>query len=148
MQCGNCFKWVRLKCLHFFFSRFKILHRSHSWNCPLCCVSVFPGGPTPTNNVSSSLDSSNLYTSTVLPGPSGPHCQCSAPAHPHLHSSYSSSAYSASPNSSPSPSSHDSGCFLISPASSSPLTREGSAMEYRRSSSQKINYYTLSRLIL
>ena len=60
MQCCICSKWVHLKCSLLPFSKFRTLGSSRSWSC------------TPTsfgdNTVTSSLDSSSLYTSTVQIG--------------------------------------------------------------------------------
>ena len=61
MQCCTCSKWAHLKCPQLSFSRFKTLKNFYSWSCPpaLC------GNPTPTNTVTSSSDSSSLYTPIV-----------------------------------------------------------------------------------
>ena len=72
VQCCTCSKWVHLRCSLLSFSRFKTPGISHSWSCPPCCVPASSRGPTPTCTVSSSSDSSSLYTSTVQPGPSAP----------------------------------------------------------------------------
>ena len=61
--------WVHLKCSLLSFSRFRILGSSHFWSCPPCCVSAFFENLTPTSTVTSSLDSSSWYTSTVQSGP-------------------------------------------------------------------------------
>ena len=84
------------------------------------CVPASPGGPTPTNTVSSSSGSSSLYTSTVQPGPPGPSSANAVfPAHPHLQTSYPSSSHFASSLSAPSPPPHGSGCCPIPATSSS-----------------------------
>ena len=59
VQCCTCSKWVHLRCSQLSLSIFRALGSSHSWSCPLC-----------RNTVNSSLDSSDLYTSTVQSGPS------------------------------------------------------------------------------
>ena len=64
MQCCTCSNWVHLKCSLLFFSRFRTLGSSHSWNCPPC----FFGDPTPTRTVTSSSEFS-CYTSTAQSGP-------------------------------------------------------------------------------
>ena len=61
VQCCIYSKWVHLKCLQLSFSRFKTLKNSHSWSSPPASC----GDPTLTNTVTSSSDSSSLYTSTV-----------------------------------------------------------------------------------
>ena len=71
VQCCICSKWVHLRCSLLSFSRFKTLGTSHSWSCPPCCLPISSGGPTPTNTVTSSSDTSILYPSTFLAGPSG-----------------------------------------------------------------------------
>ena len=56
--------------------RFKTLGSSHSWSCPLFCVPTFSEDPTLINTVSSSLESSSLYTllfNLLLPLPSLTH---------------------------------------------------------------------------
>ena len=68
VQCCTCSNWVHLKCSLLSFSRFRILRSSHSWVFPPC----FFGNPTPTNTVTSSLNSSIRYTSIAQSGPSGP----------------------------------------------------------------------------
>ena len=72
VQCCACSKWVHLMCSLLSFSRFRTLSSSHSWSCSPCCVPAFFGDPTPTSTVTSSLDSSSLYTSTAQSGSSGP----------------------------------------------------------------------------
>ena len=81
MQCCTCSKWVNLKCSLLSFSRFRILGSSHYWSCPPCCVPASFGDPIPTSTVTSSSDSSSLYTSTAQ---SGSLCYYSTPAPPTL----------------------------------------------------------------
>ena len=100
VQCCTCSKCVYLRCSLLFF-RFKTLGSYQLWNCPPCCVPAFSGGLTPTNTVSSYSDSSSLYSSTIQPGPICS-CQCSAPPHPRLLTSYPSSAHFVSPSFAPS----------------------------------------------
>ena len=69
VQCCTCSNWVHLKCSLLSFSRFRTLGSSHSWSCPPCCVPAFFGDPTPTSTVTSSSDSSSLYTSIAQSGP-------------------------------------------------------------------------------
>ena len=57
MQCCTCSKWVHLRCPQLFLSKFRALGSSQSWSCPSCHNTVTP-----------SLDSSNMYTSTVQSG--------------------------------------------------------------------------------
>ena len=120
MQCCIYSKWVHLRCLLCSFSGFKTLGSSHSWNCLSCCAPASSGDPTLTNTVSSSSDSSSLFTFTVLPDPSGPLCYCNTLIHPRLQNSYPPSADLISYPSAPSPPLHVSGCFFILSASSSP----------------------------
>ena len=72
VQCCNCYKWVDLKCLLLSFSRFRTLDSSHSWSCPPFCVPASSGYPTLISSVTSSSDSSSLYTSTAQSGPFAP----------------------------------------------------------------------------
>ena len=67
--CWTCSKWVHLRC-SLLSSKFKTLGSSHSWTCFFGCVPA-SRNPTTSNSVSSSSDSSSLYTSTVLSGPFG-----------------------------------------------------------------------------
>ena len=54
----------------------------HFWSCPPCCVPASSRDPTPTNTVSSSLDSFSFYTFTVQSGPFGsPFANASLPPH-------------------------------------------------------------------
>ena len=93
-------------------------------SCPPASVHVSSENPTPTNTVSSSSDYSNLYTSSVQPGPSSPSPHHSAnatfPPHPRLQISFPTSAHFVSFRSALSPPPHVPGCFSIPPASSSP----------------------------
>ena len=117
VQGCTCSKCVYLRCSLLFFSRFKTLGSSQLWNCPSCCIPAFSGGSTPTNTVSSYSDSSSLYSSTVQPGPICS-CQCSAPPHSRLLTSYPSSAHFVSPSFALF-TVHVSGCSPILPAFSS-----------------------------
>ena len=45
MQCCTCLKWVRLRCIFFYSSKFNSLSSSQSWCCPSCSISVSPGVP-------------------------------------------------------------------------------------------------------
>ena len=56
VQCCTCSKWVHLRCSQLSISKFRALGSSHSWSCR--------------NTVTSSSDSSGMYTSTVQSGPS------------------------------------------------------------------------------
>ena len=69
MQCCTCSKWVHLRRSLLFFSRFRTLGSSYSWSFPSCCIPASFRDPTPTSSVTSSLDSSSLYTSTAQSGP-------------------------------------------------------------------------------
>ena len=62
VQCCTYFKWVHLRCSQLFLSKFRTPVNSHCWRCPPFRV------PT-RNTVTSSSDSSDLYTSTVQSGP-------------------------------------------------------------------------------
>ena len=62
VQCCTCSKWAHLRCSQLSLSKFRTLGSSHSWSFPHCCI------PT-RNTVTSSSDSSALYTSTVQFGP-------------------------------------------------------------------------------
>ena len=84
VQCCTCSKWVHLKCSLLSFSKFRTLGSSHSWRCP-CCIPVSSGD----NTVTSSSDSSSLYTSTVQSGPFGPpSANAALPPHPRPYTSY------------------------------------------------------------
>ena len=73
---------VNLRCSLLSFSRFKTLGSSRSWSCLSAAPLILPEIPTPFNTVTSSSDSSSLYTSTVQCGPPGPLCYCSTPDSP------------------------------------------------------------------
>ena len=68
--------------------------------------------------MSSSSDSSSLYTSTAQSGPLT--ANAVLPPHPRLQTSYPFSAHFVSSSSAPSPPPHAPGCFSLSPASSFP----------------------------
>ena len=63
VQCCTCSKWVHLKCS--LSSKCRTLGSSHFWSCPSCYVPASSGD----NTVTSSSDSSSLYTSTVQAAP-------------------------------------------------------------------------------
>ena len=102
VQCCTCSKWVHPRCSQLFLSKFRTLGSSHSWSCSSCYA------PT-RNTLTSSSDSSNLYTSTVQCGP--PSANAAVPPHPRLRTSYPASAHFIS-----SPSAH----FISSPSTRSP----------------------------
>ena len=83
---------------------------------PLCCVPNC-------NTVTPSLDSSDIYTSTVPSSPSS--ANAVLPPHPRLQTSYPPSVNSVSSPSAPSPPSLAPGCPSTVPASSIPLTLSG-----------------------
>ena len=72
VQCCTCSKWVHLKCSLLSLSKFRTLDSSHSWSCPhycaLACNTVTSIVTLHCNTVTSSSDSSGLYTSTVQSG--------------------------------------------------------------------------------
>ena len=72
MQCCTCSKWVHLRCSQLSLSKFGTLGSFHSWSYPRCCV------PT-RNTVTSSSDSSDMYTSTVQSSPSSANAALSPP---------------------------------------------------------------------
>ena len=84
VQCCTCSKWVHLKCSLLSFSRFRTLGRSHSWSCPPCCIYAFSQDSIPTNTVTSSSNSSSLYTSTAQSGTFGPSVNAALPPNPRL----------------------------------------------------------------
>ena len=110
-----------------------------SLGCPFsphCCV------PT-RNNVTLSLDSSEIYTSTVQSSPSSTNAEL--PPHPRLQTSYPRSAHSVSSPSSPLPSSLAPGCPSTPPVSSPPLTLSGfSNGMLEVFESEALNYFTFS----
>ena len=61
VQCSTCSKWVHLRCSLHSSSKFNALGSSHSWSCPPCHVTASSGGPQPSNPVTSSLGSQNVY---------------------------------------------------------------------------------------
>ena len=58
VQCCTCSKWVHLRCSQLSLSKFRALGSSQSWSFPSC-----------RNTVTLSLDSSDMYTSTVQSAP-------------------------------------------------------------------------------
>ena len=137
MQCCTCSKWVHLKCSQLFLSQFKTLGSSHSWSSPPCCV------PT-RNTVTSSSDSSDLYTSTIQSGPASANAALSS--HHRLQSSYPLSAHFASSPLPPSPPSLAPGCPSVPPASILPLTPSGffnGILEVFEPEPGALNCYTL-----
>ena len=61
LQCFICSKWVHLKRSLLSFAKLRTLRSTHSWSNLTCCVPA----PSKDNTVTSSSDSSSLYTSTV-----------------------------------------------------------------------------------
>ena len=146
MQCCTCSKWVHLKCSLLSFSRFRTLGRSYSCSYPPCCIPASSGNPIPTNTVTSSKDSSSLYTTVAQPGP--PSANASLPPHPRLQTFYSTFVHFVFSPSAPSPPPRAPGCFSTPPASSSPLTPSGffnGMLEV--SESGTLNFYNLFCLI-
>ena len=89
MQCCACSTWVHLRCSQLFLSQFRALGSSHSWSCPPYQITVTP-----------SLDSSDMYTSTVQSSPASANTALSP--HPCLQTSYPPSAhYISSPSAPP-----------------------------------------------
>ena len=89
MQRCTCSKWVHLRCPQLSLSKFRVFGSSHSWSCPRCCNTVTP-----------TLNSSDMYTSTVQSAPS---TVAALLPHPHLQTSYPPLAHSISSSSAPSP---------------------------------------------
>ena len=116
MQCCTCSKWVHLRYSLIFLSKYRTLDSSHSWSCPLLC-------PPTRNTVTSSSDSSDMYTSTVQSSPSS--ANAALPFHPRLQTSYPPSAHSVSSPSAPLPPSPAPGCPSTTPASFPPPTLSG-----------------------
>ena len=58
VQCCTCSKWIHLWCSQLSLSKFRALGSSHSLSCPPPCR----------NTVTSSSDSSDMYTPTVKSG--------------------------------------------------------------------------------
>ena len=77
-------KWVHLRCSQLSLSKFRTLDSSHSWSCPPSCV------PT-RNTVILSLDSSEMYTSTVQSSPSS--ANAALPPYPRVQTSNPPSAH-------------------------------------------------------
>ena len=98
------------------------------------------------NTVTSSSDTSSLYTSTVQSGP--PSANAALPPYPRLQTFYPSSAHFVTSLSAPSPLLLASGCPSTPPAFSSPLTLSGffSGM-LAVSEPGALNFYTFFRLI-
>ena len=113
LQCCTCSKWDHLRCSLLSVTKFKTLGSSHSWICPPCCVPASSGD----NTMTSSLDSSSLYTFTVQ---SAPCANAAFPPNPRLQSSYPPSAQFVSSPSAHSPPPHAPGCLSTSPSFSSP----------------------------
>ena len=103
VQCCTCSKWVHLRCSQLSQSKFRALGSSHSWSCFPCRKTVTP-----------SLDSSDMYTSTVQS------TGAALTRNPRLQTSYPPSAHSISFSSSPSPPSLAPGHFSMPPTSSPP----------------------------
>ena len=108
VQCCTCSKRVHLRCSQLSLSKFRTLDSSHSWSCPPSCA------PT-RNTVTSSLDSSDMYISTVQSSPSS--AKTALPPHPRIQTSYTPLAHSVSP---PSPPPHAPGRSSTPPTSSPP----------------------------
>ena len=107
VQCCACSKWVHLRCSQLFLSQFRALGSSHSWICPPCRITVTP-----------SLDSSNMYTSTVQSSPASANAALSP--HPRLQTSYPPSSHSISSPSAPTPPSLAHSFSSTPPASTPP----------------------------
>ena len=75
VQCCACSKWVHLRCSQLSLSPFRAFGSSHSWSCPPCRITATP-----------SLDSSDMYTSTVQSSPAS--AIAALPPHPRLQTSY------------------------------------------------------------
>ena len=88
MQCCTCSKWVHLRCSQLSLSEFRALGSTHSWSCPPCRIAVTP-----------SLDSSDMYTSTLQSNPAFANAALSP--HPRLQTSYPPSAHFISSPSAP-----------------------------------------------
>ena len=113
VQCCTCSKWIHLSCSQVSFSKFRTLGKYYFWIPYPCCV------PT-RNTVTSSSDSSNLYTSIVQSG--HPSANATLPPHPRLQTSYPCSAHFVSFSSVPSPPPLASGCHFTPLSSAFPLT--------------------------
>ena len=80
VQCCTCSKWVHLKCSQLSFSKFRDLGSFDSWSFSSC-----------PNTVTSSSDSSDMYTFTVQSGPASANAALSS--HPRFQASYPQSAH-------------------------------------------------------
>ena len=138
VKCCTCSKWVHLRYSELSLSKFRTLDSSHSWCCPPFCV------PT-RNTVTSSSDSSKMYTSTVQSRPSSTNAALSP--HPCLQTSYPLSAHSVSSPSAPSPPSLAAGCPSKPPLSSLTLSGFSNPM-LEAFESEALNYSTFFRPIL
>ena len=120
VQCCTSSEWVHLRCSRLSLSKFITLGRSHSSSCPPAGNTVNSSTVTSIvtphcNTVTSSSDSSGLYTSTVKPGPS-PSANAALPPHPRLQTAYTPSAHSVFSSSAPSPPFLAPGCPSTPPA--------------------------------
>ena len=107
VQCCACSKWVHLRCSQLSLSHLRALGSSQSWSCPPCRITVTP-----------SLDSSDMYISTVQFSPTSANTALSP--HPRLQTSYPPSARFVSSLSAPPPPSLAPG-YTSAPPASSPL---------------------------
>ena len=92
VQCCTCSKWVHPRCSQLSLSKFRTLDSSHSWSCLPCCVLT-------RNTVTSSSDSSDMYTSTVQSSPLS--ANAALPPHSRLQTSYPLSIHFVSSPSAP-----------------------------------------------
>ena len=133
MQCCTCSKWVYIRCSQLSLSKFRALGSSHSWSCHLC-----------RNTVTSSSDSSDMYTSTVQSIP--PSANAALQPHLCLQTSYPPSVQFTSSLSVHSPPFVAPGC---PPAPPLPLTLSrlfnGMLKVFEPKS---LNYFIFFRLIL
>ena len=111
MQCCTCSKWVHLSanCSP---SKFRTLGSSHTWSCDPTC-----------HTVTSSSDSSGLYTSTVESDPHSPNALL--PPHPRFQIYHPPSDHFESSPSAPSSLLFAPGCSSTPPASSPPCLLQG-----------------------
>ena len=107
VQCCACSKRVHLRCSQLSLSQFRALGSSHCWSFPPCRITVTP-----------SLDSSDMYTSTVQSSTTSANAAPSP--HPRLQTSYPLSAHSISSPSAPPPLSLAPGFSSAPPASTPP----------------------------
>ena len=112
VQCCTCSKWVHLRRSQLTLSKFRALGSSHFWSFPPCQITV-----------TTSSDSSDMYTSTVQSSPAFANAALSP--HPRLQTSYPPSAHSVSFPSAPPPPSLAPGCPSAPPASTPFLTLSG-----------------------